>query len=119
MLFLFGMAASTEGFSKIIVAASCSPDVYRLGGAGLGPGTTGKLGLAWVCAWHWCMGVGEGLDGDGEEVVSVVMIMSQIMHRARCFCIFGALLFSPLGGYFGAFISTFSTLSFGHSDPDP
>ena len=33
-------------------ALSCSPGVYRLGGVGLGPGTMGKLGCAWVGACH-------------------------------------------------------------------
>ena len=36
---------------------------------------TGKLGRAWVGAWvgaWWCLGVGSGLDGDGEGVVGVV-----------------------------------------------
>ena len=35
-----------------IAAVSCSPDAYRLGGAGFGFGMTGKLGRAW-CR---CMG---------------------------------------------------------------
>ena len=33
-------------------AVSCSPDVYRLGGVGLGFWLTGKLGRAWVGSWH-------------------------------------------------------------------
>ena len=36
---------------KHIAAVSCSPDEYRLGGAGLGFWLTGKLGSAWVSAW--------------------------------------------------------------------
>ena len=31
---------------------SCSLDVPRLGGVRLGSGTTGRLGRAWVGAWH-------------------------------------------------------------------
>ena len=37
---------------KHAAAVSCSPDGAMLGGAGLGSGTTGKLGHA----WHRCMG---------------------------------------------------------------
>ena len=75
-------------------------DAYRLGGVGLVSGTTGKLGRAWVGAWHgaWVVVVvmwvdvvgvqkclyllpglvrldliiGGGLDGDWEEVIGVV-----------------------------------------------
>ena len=42
-------------FVKSIAAVSCNPDVYKLGGAGLRFWLTGKLGRAWVGAWHWCM----------------------------------------------------------------
>ena len=33
-------------------AVSGSATAYRLGGVGLGSGTMGKLGRAWVCVWH-------------------------------------------------------------------
>ena len=33
-------------------AVSCSPVPYRLGGVGFGFWLTGKLGRAWVGAWH-------------------------------------------------------------------
>ena len=36
---------------KYIAAVSCIVDAPRLGGAGLGSGTTGKLYRAWVGAW--------------------------------------------------------------------
>ena len=43
---------------KGIAAVSCSPVMARLGGVGLGSGTTGNLGRAWhQCmggAWHGC-----------------------------------------------------------------
>ena len=55
--------------AKYQAVVSCSPNVYRLGGYGLGCGSTGKLGRAWVGAWHgalvhgwvmwWRCGVGE------------------------------------------------------------
>ena len=35
-----------------VAAVSCSLNTPRLGGAKLGLGLTGKLGLAWVGAWH-------------------------------------------------------------------
>ena len=53
----FSMVGPTKAhksfqFTKRLTAVSCSPTGYRLGGAGLESGTTGKLGHA----WHWCMG---------------------------------------------------------------
>ena len=35
-----------------LAAVSCSTNALRLGGVGLGSGSTGKLGHAWVCAWE-------------------------------------------------------------------
>ena len=53
-----GIEKTREGTAAI----SCSPDVSRFGGAGLGFWLTGKLGRAWVGAWVgawmvWCWGV--------------------------------------------------------------
>ena len=47
-------------------AVSCSPNVYRLGGAGFGFRLTGKLGCAWVGAWQGAWVVGNV--GDVVEV---------------------------------------------------
>ena len=64
-----------------LAAVSCSLSAYRLGGVKLGFWLTGRLGRAWVGAWvvHGCvlpglvkLGLGEGLDGDGEKVDGVV-----------------------------------------------
>ena len=49
---------------------------------------TGKLGRAWVGAWHGALlglvmldlGVGSGLDGDGEEVGGVVSCEMENYH---------------------------------------
>ena len=51
-------------------AVLCSPNAPRLGGVGLGSGSTGKLGRAWVGAWHgaWVYGC--------CDVVVVVMILT-------------------------------------------
>ena len=35
-----------------LAAVSCSPTQCPLGGAGLVSGTMGKLGHAWIGAWH-------------------------------------------------------------------
>ena len=40
----------------VIAAVSCSLSVHRLGRVGLGLGLTGKLGHAWVSAWHGAVG---------------------------------------------------------------
>ena len=37
-------------------AVSCSPDAYRLPATGFLSGMTGKLGRAWVGAWHLVVG---------------------------------------------------------------
>ena len=37
--------------NEVVAAVSCSPDAYTLGGVGLGSGSTGKLGRAWVGTW--------------------------------------------------------------------
>ena len=34
-----------------IAAVSCSPNIARLAGMGLGSGTMGKLGRGWVGVW--------------------------------------------------------------------
>ena len=40
-----------------IAAVSCSSTGCRLGGVKLGSGSTGKLGRAWVGAWHILLGL--------------------------------------------------------------
>ena len=56
------MSISTSSVLCVNTAAvSCSPVGYRLGGVGFGFWLTGKLRLAWVGAWHRCMGGGCGI----------------------------------------------------------
>ena len=50
---------------RVTAAVSCSPDAYRLGGAGLGIWLTGKLDRAWavfdvvhgIGRSMWCVGI--------------------------------------------------------------
>ena len=46
------------------MAVSCVAGVYRLVGAGLGSGTMGKLGRAWVGAWVGAWHCGGGGEND-------------------------------------------------------
>ena len=51
----------SKTFKQLRAAAvSCGPDAPWFGGVGLGSGLMGKLGHAWVGAWHgaWVHDVG-------------------------------------------------------------
>ena len=50
MLFLQAMV-TLRGMAEHRAAVSCSAVLAMLGGVGLGSGTTGRLGRAWVGAW--------------------------------------------------------------------